>query len=102
MVGELGKETAQQERWQTEWHDIKYQGVMAKALPCSERTFKTTLPQQGSPSSRDEESQCLAVEDRRRMRVAFEETARGILRYLEDSEDLEVSVTEEQKTDGNV
>ena len=95
-----GKKAAQQESWQTEWHDIKYQGVMAKALPCSERTFKTTLPQQGSPSSRDEESQCVAVEDRRRMRVAFEETARGILRYLEDSEDLEVSVTEVQEQMG--
>ena len=34
------------------------------------------------------------------MRVAFEETARGILRYLEDSEDLEVSVTEVQEQMG--
>ena len=84
-----GKKAAPQESWQTEWHGIKYQGVMAKALPCSERTFQTPLPQQGSPSSRDEESQCVAVEDRRRWRVALEETARGILRYLEDSEDLE-------------
>ena len=101
MVGESGKKAAQQERWQTEWHDTKYQGVMAKALPCSERTFKTPLPQQGSPSSRDEESQCVAVEDKRGWRVAFEETARGILACrLEDSEDLEVSVTEVQEQMG--
>ena len=54
----------------------------------------TPLPQQSSPSSKDEESQWVPVEDKRRRRVAFEETARGILRYLEESEDLEVSVTE--------
>ena len=46
--------------------------------------------------ARDEESQWVAVEDRRRRRFAFEETARGILRTLEDSEDLKVSVTELQ------
>ena len=59
------------------WHVIKYKGVMAKAPPCPERTTKTPMPQQSSPSSRDEESQWVAVEDRRRRRVAFEETARG-------------------------
>ena len=37
------------------------------------------------------------MEDRRRRRVAFEETAKGIPRYLEDSEDLKVSVTELQE-----
>ena len=34
---------------------------------------------------------------RRRRLVAFEETARGILRYPEDSEDLKVIVTELQE-----
>ena len=72
-----GKEATKQESWQHEWHDIKYQGVMAKALPCPERTLKTPMPQRSSPSSRDEdeEGQWVAVEDRRRRRVAFEETA---------------------------
>ena len=42
----------------------------------------------------DEESQWVAVEDRRRRRVAFEETVGDTLRYLENSEDLKVSVTE--------
>ena len=65
--------------------------------PCPERTLKTPLPQQSSPSSRDEESQWVAVEDRRSQRVAFEETARGTLRYLEDSEDLKVSVKDLQE-----
>ena len=79
---------------------FKYQGVMVKAPPCPERTLKTPMPQQSSPSSRDEESQWVTVEDRRRRRVAFEETARGMLRYLEDSEDLKVSVMELQEQQG--
>ena len=44
-----------------------------------------------------EESQWVAVEERRRRRVAFEETARSVLRYLVDSEDLKVIVTELQE-----
>ena len=76
---------------------MSYQGVVAKAPPCPERTLKTPMPQQSSPSSRDGESQWVAVEDRRRRRVAFEETAGSFLRYLEDSEDLKVSVTELQE-----
>ena len=92
-----GKTAKKQERWQDEWHDIKYQGVMAKALPCPERTLKTPMPQQSPPSSRDEESLWVAVEDRRRRRVAFEDTAKGKLRYLEDSEDLKVTVAELQE-----
>ena len=76
---------------------FKYQGVMAKAPPCPERTLQTPMPQQSSLPSRDEESQWVAVEERRRRRVAFEETARSVLRYLVVSEDLEVSVTELQE-----
>ena len=37
------------------------------------------------------------MEDRRRRRVAFEETAKRMLRYTEDSEDLKVGVTELQE-----
>ena len=73
---------------------------MAKAPPCPERTLKTPMLQQSSPSSRDGESQWVAEEDRRRRRVAFEETAGGFLTYLEDSEDLKVSVTELQEQPG--
>ena len=69
---------------------------MAKAPPCPERTLKTPLPQQCSPSARDEQSQWVAVEERRRRRLAFEETAVSTQRNLEDSEDLKVSVTELQ------
>ena len=92
-----GKKATKQESWQNEWHDTEYQGEMANVPPCPERTLKTPMPQQSSPSSRDEESQWVAVEDRRRRRVAFEETAWDILKYLENSEDLKVSVTELQE-----
>ena len=37
------------------------------------------------------------MEDRRRRRVAFEQTTWGILRYPEDSEDLKVSIKELQE-----
>ena len=70
---------------------------MAKAPLCPERTLKTSLPQQRLSSSRDEEGQWISVEDRPRGRVAFEETAKRMLRYLEDSEDLKVGVTELQE-----
>ena len=52
------------------------------------------MPQQSSPTSRDEEGQLVAVKDRRRRRVAFEETARDTRRYLENRKDLKVSITE--------
>ena len=51
---------------------------MAKTPPCPERRIRT-------PSS---------VEDRCRRRVAFEDVAKRMLRYLEDSEDLKVSISE--------
>ena len=63
---------------------------MAKAPPCPERTLKTTLP-------RDEESQCFSGKGRRRRRVAFEEMAKRMLRYLEDSEVMKERVTELQE-----
>ena len=46
---------------------------------------------------RDEESQWVAVEDRRWGRVAFEKTAKRMLRHLEDSDNAKVGVTELQE-----
>ena len=92
-----GEKETLQESWQNEWRDIEYQGEMAKAPPCPERTLKTPLPQQSSSSSRDEESQWVAMEDRRRRSIAFEKVAKIMLKYLEDSEDLKVGVTELQQ-----
>ena len=91
-----GKNGAQQEGGQNEWHNIEYQGVMAKAPPCSERTLKTPLPQQSSPSSREEEGHCIAMEDRRR-RIAFEEIAKRMLRYPDHSAGVKVGIIELQE-----
>ena len=52
-----GKRVAQQERWLCDWQDVNYEGTMAKAPPCPERRMRTPLPQQGSSSTREEESQ---------------------------------------------
>ena len=94
----VGERVALQESWQNEWQDMKYQGIMAKAPPYPERTMKTQLPQHSSSSTRDEENQWISVEDGRKRHVAFEEAAKRMLRYLEDSEDLRVGV---ERTDGN-
>ena len=58
------------------------------------------MPQQCSPSSRDEESPWISVKDRRWRRVAFEETTKRMLRYQEDSEDVIVCVAELQEQFG--
>ena len=79
--------SALRERCPDVWQDIKYQGIMAKAPPCPERSMKTPLPQQSSYSTGDEESQWISVEDRRRRRAVFGEMAQRMLRCLEDSED---------------
>ena len=93
----LENQGTKQESWQNEWPDIQYQGEMAKAPPCAERTLKTPLPQQSSSSSKDEGSQWISAEDRRRRRVAFEVMAQRMFRFLEDSEDLKMGVTELQQ-----
>ena len=76
---------------------LESQGKKATRARRSPETLKTPMAQQSQPSSRDEESQWVAVEDRRRRRVAFEETARDVPGYLENSEDLNVSFTELQE-----
>ena len=92
-----GRNGAQQESGQNEWHDIEYQGVMAKVPPCPERTLKTQLPQESSLSSREEEGRWVAMEDRRRRSIAFEKMAKKMLKYLEDSDDVKVGITELQE-----
>ena len=65
-----------------------------KASPCPETTMKTPLPHQSSSSTRDDERQWISVEDGRKRRVALEEAAKRMLRYLEVSDDLKVGISE--------
>ena len=88
---------ATQERWPNEWHDIEYQGAVAKAPPSPQRTLNTPFLQKSSSSAREEEGRWLLMEDRRRQSVAFENVAKEMLKYLENSEDLKVGITELQE-----
>ena len=89
-----GRDGARQENGQNEWHDIEYQGAMAKAPPCPDRTLQTPLPQQNSSSAREEEGRWVRMEDRRRRGIAFEKLAQEMLRYLDNSDDVKAGITE--------
>ena len=94
-----GRDGARQENGQNEWRYLEYQRAGAKAPPCPDRTLQTPLPQQSSSSAREEEEedqweeeedQWVLIEDRRRRRVAFENLAKEMLRYLDNSDDVKV------------
>ena len=57
----------------------------------------TPLPQQSSPSATEEdEGHWVLMEDRRRRSVAFDKLAKEMLRYLDNSDDAKVGITELQ------
>ena len=67
---------ASRRRW------LKSQGKKtATSPPCPERTLKTPLPQQSSPSFREEEGQWVLMEDRRTRGFAFEKNCKNDWRY---------------------
>ena len=60
-------------------------------------TLTTPLPQQSSPSATEEdEGHWVLMEDSRRRSVAFEKLAKEMLRYLDNSDDVKVGITELQ------
>ena len=87
-----GGNGARQESGQNEWYDLEYQGARVKAPPCPDSTLQTLLPQQSSSSAGEEEDRVL-MEDGRRQRIAFENLAREMLRYLDNSDDVKVGIT---------
>ena len=54
--------------------------------------YKTPLPQQSSPSAREEEGRWVLMVDRRRRSIAFEKLAKQMLRYLDNSDDVKVGI----------
>ena len=86
-----GRDGARQENGQNEWYDLEYQGARAKAPPCPDSTLQTLLPQQRS-SAREEEDDWDVMEDGRRRRTAFENLAKGMLRYI-DNGNVKVCIT---------
>ena len=90
-----GRDGARQENGQNEWCDLGYQGAKAKAPGCPNSTLQTPLPQQSSSSVREEKDHWVWMEDRRRR--AFMNLAKGMLRYLDNSDDVIVGITELQE-----
>ena len=92
-----GSGDARQENGRNEWYDLGYQGAKAKAPPCPNSTLQTPLPQQSSASAREDEDHWEVMEERRRRRIAFENPAKGMLRYLDNCNDVKVGITELQE-----
>ena len=80
-----------------EWCDLGYQGARAQAPPCPNRTLQTPLPQQNSSSAREEECHWELTKERRRRRSAFESLAKSMLRYLDNCNEVKVSINELQE-----
>ena len=89
-----GRDGARLENGLNEWYDLEYQGAKAKAPPCPNSTLQTPLPQQSSSPAREEEDHWDVMEDRRRRRIAFENLAKGMLRYLDNCNEVKVGITE--------
>ena len=68
-----------------------------KVPPCRNSTLQTPLPQQSSSSAREEEDHWEVMEERRRRRIPFENLAKGILRYLDNCNEVKVGTTELQE-----
>ena len=92
-----GRNGARQEIGQNEWYDLEYQGATARAPPCPDSTLQTPLPQQSSLSAGEEVDHWVVMEDRQRRRIACENLAKGMLLYLDCSNDVKVGITELQE-----
>ena len=79
------------------WYDLGYQGARAQAPPCPNSTLQTPLPQQSSSSAREGEDQWEVMGERRRRRIAFDNLAKGMLRYLDNCNEVKVGTTELQE-----
>ena len=92
-----GRNGARQENGQNEWYDFEYQGAKARAPPCPDSTLQTPHPQLSSLSAGEEVDHRVVMEDRRRRRIACENLAKGMPRYLVNSNDVKVGITELQE-----
>ena len=92
-----GRDDARQDSGRNDRYDLGYQGARAKVPPCPNSTLQTPLPQQSSSSAREEEDHWDVREERQRRRIAFENLAKGMLRYLDNSNGVKVGITELQE-----
>ena len=92
-----GRDDARQESGRNEWYDLGYQRAKAKAPPCPNSTLQAPLPQRSSSSARGEEDHWEVREERRRRRIAFENLAKSMLRYLDNCNEVKMGITELQE-----
>ena len=92
-----GRDGARQENGQHEWRGLEHEGARTKAPPCPDSTLQTLLPQQSSSSAGEEEDHWFLMEERRRRRIAFENLANEMLRYLDNCNDVKVCIAELQE-----
>ena len=72
---------------------IKEPGEKLRRAPTE--TLQTHLPQQSSSSAKEEEEDHrVLMEDKRRRRIAFENLAKEMLRYLDNCNDVKAGITE--------
>ena len=90
------RDDARQESGRSEWYDLVSQGARAKAPLCPNSTLQTPLAQQSSLSAREEEYHWELREERRRRRIAFENLAKSMLRYLDTCNEVKMGITELQ------
>ena len=91
------RDDAKQGSGRNEWYDLGCQCARAKAPPCPCSTLQTPLPQKSSSSAREEEDHWELREERRRRRIAFENLAKSMLRYLDNCHEVKVGITELQE-----
>ena len=94
-----GRDDVRQENGRNEWYDLGYQGAKAKAPPCVQTALYRLLCLSKVRRSvrEEEEDHWEEMEERRRRRIAFENLAKEMLRYLDNSDGMKVGITELQE-----
>ena len=85
------RDDARQETGRNEWYDLGYQGARAEAPPCPNS--------QSSSSARAGEDHWELREERRRRRIAFENLAKGMPRYLNNYNEVKVGTELQERVD---
>ena len=92
MVGESGKVHGKR---MGKTSDIEYQGAGQK--PCRAPTEPYKRPCLSKARRQPEKKKAIVLMEDRRWRSAFENLAKEMLRYLENSDDVKVCITELQE-----
>ena len=89
-----GERVALQERWQKRLARHKVRSHNGKGPSVSRKKDENAVAAAKCFFEQEGRSEWSSVEDRRRRRVAFQDAAKRMLRYLEDSEHVKVNISE--------